>query len=319
LLPFSKAHWMALLPSFDWPLLLHCRVRRLIINADDLGLTHGVNRGIFHARQAGVVTSATLMANSRAFDGAIQYARALQPAGPFGIGCHVVLIDGEPVLPATCVPTLLMAGDPSARFRESLTGFARAALRGRIKADEIESEAAAQMRRIQAEGIQLSHFDAHKHAHLLPSVLKPLLRAAKACNVRAVRNPFAPLKPLAFAHLARRPHLWKRYSEVRVLRGFAGRFRELVKQEGLQTTDGTFGIVVTGALDAALFDAIIGCIPEGTWEFCCHPGYNDTDLARVRTRLRESRSQELQVLTSDAARASIQRHGIELISYWDLQ
>lgn len=295
-------------------------MRRLIINADDLGLTPGVNSGIFKARQSGVVTSATLMANSRAFEDAVRLATSAQAdQHGLGIGCHVVLVDGEPLLTADRVATLVTRESCDLHFRHSLSDFAVAAFRGRIRPDEIEAEATAQMQKIQSAGIRLSHFDAHKHVHLFPSVLKPLLNAAKACGVRALRNPFAPLKPLAFAHLARRPHLWKRYSEVRVLRGFATRFRELVQQQGMVTTDGTFGIVVTGALDAALFDAIIGSIPEGTWEFCCHPGYNDDELAAIRTRLRDSRTHELQVLTSESARAAIQRHGIELISYWDLQ
>ena len=298
--------------------LLHCRVRRLIINADDLGLTRGVNRGILHARDAGAVTSATLMANSGAFEDAVELAKSGPQNREFGVGAHVVLVDGGPVLPGDRVSTLLAPGEAS-RFRNSLSAFALAALRGRIRTDEVEAEAFAQFQKIQAAGIRLSHFDAHKHAHVFPAVLKPLLRAAKACGVRALRNPFAPLKPLAFAHLARRPHLWKRYSEVKVLRGLSARFRELVKQEGMVTTDGTFGIVATGALDTALFEAIVGCIPEGTWEFCCHPGYNDAELAAVRTRLRESRSQELEVLGSESAREAIRRHGIDLISYWHLQ
>ena len=77
-------------------------------------------------------------------------------------------------------------------------------------------------------------------------------------------------------------------------------------------------IVSTGALDLMLFRAIIGCIPEGTWEFCCHPGYNDAALAGVRTRLRASRERERQVLTSAAAREILAENGIELITYWDL-
>jgi predicted glycoside hydrolase/deacetylase ChbG (UPF0249 family) len=87
----------------------------------------------------------------------------------------------------------------------------------------------------------------------------------------------------------------------------------------MATTDGTFGIVSTGALDWELFRAIIGCIPEGTWELCCHPGYADAGLARVRTRLRAARDREREVLTSPAARAALEEHGIELISYWELQ
>jgi predicted glycoside hydrolase/deacetylase ChbG (UPF0249 family) len=146
-----------------------------------------------------------------------------------------------------------------------------------------------------------------------------MLSAAKGCGVRAVRNPFAPLKPLALAHLARRPHLWTRYTEVRLLRRFSQGFRKTVADAGMITTDGTFGVVATGALDEQLFAAIVGSLPEGTWELVCHPGYCDAELRSVRTRLRESREQELRVLTSAAARRAIEAAGVELISYADLQ
>jgi predicted glycoside hydrolase/deacetylase ChbG (UPF0249 family) len=59
-------------------------------------------------------------------------------------------------------------------------------------------------------------------------------------------------------------------------------------------------------------------IPEGTWEFVCHPGYNDDDLKAAKTRLRESRATELRLLTMPEARQSLLKHGIELISYRDL-
>ncbi|HEU5334939.1 MAG TPA: ChbG/HpnK family deacetylase, partial [Terriglobales bacterium] len=196
--------------------------------------------------------------------------------------------------------------------------FASAALRRRIDPGEVEAEATAQMRKLQSAGITLSHFDTHKHAHMFPALLRPLLRAARACGVRAVRNPFAPVRPLAFAHLLRRPRLWKRYSQVLGLRRLLDGFRRAVQEHEMFTTDGTFGIVTTGALDLRLFEAIAGCIPEGTWEFVCHPGYNDAELSGIRTRLRKSRVQELQVLTSPEARAVLERHGVELISFRDL-
>jgi hopanoid biosynthesis associated protein HpnK len=289
-------------------------VRRLIINADDLGLTPGVNRAVAEAASEGVVTSTTLMANGPAFADAL--ARLRNPR--LSVGCHVVLVDGQPLLARERVSTL-MASRASNDFRRGFAGLALAALRGRLDPAQLEAEAAAQMQKIHAAGVRLSHFDTHKHVHLLPAVLRPVLRAARQCGVRAVRNPFAPIKPLAFAHLARRPHLWTRYTEVKILRGWAAAFRRIVQDEGLVTTDGTFGIVTTGALDLALFRAIIASIPEGTWEFVCHPGYNDGDLAGVRTRLRASRERELQVLTCCAARELLQQHGIELISYGDLR
>jgi predicted glycoside hydrolase/deacetylase ChbG (UPF0249 family) len=92
----------------------------------------------------------------------------------------------------------------------------------------------------------------------------------------------------------------------------------MVAQEGLATTNGTLGIEVTGTLDERLFDAVADSIPEGTWEFVCHPGYNDADLQKASTRLRESREIELRVLTLPAAREILDRHGIQLISYRDL-
>jgi len=290
-------------------------VRRLIINADDFGLTAGVNRAIVEAHQRGVVTSATMMANG----GALQDAVARAHEAGLSVGCHVVLIDGAPLLAPQDVSSLVVADGTGTRFRDGWLGFASRALRKRLDEEQIAAEVEAQIRRIQQTGLRVTHVDSHKHVHLLPPVLRPLLAAAKACGVRAVRNPFAPLKPLAVAHLARRPRLWTRYSEVKLLRRFYQEFRNAVADAGMITTDGTFGIVVTGALDSELFAAIVGSLPEGTWELVCHPGYCDEELRSVRTRLRKSREQELRVLTSPAARRAIEAAGVELISYAELQ
>jgi predicted glycoside hydrolase/deacetylase ChbG (UPF0249 family) len=112
--------------------------------------------------------------------------------------------------------------------------------------------------------------------------------------------------------------LWTRYTEVRILRRFAGKFREEVNRKDFVTPDGTLGIEVTGVLDEMLFRVIARTIPEGTWEFVCHPGYNDADLRASTTRLRESRETELAVLTLPAARSVLSEEGIALISYRDL-
>jgi len=290
-------------------------VRRLIVNADDFGFTAGVNRAIVEAHTRGIVTSSTLMANGRAFEDAVRLARTVPR---LSVGCHVVLIDGEPVLDAAHLPTLAVADSGGARFRDGLISFAFRALAGRLDPGEIEAEARAQIRKLRAAGIDVSHVDTHKHTHLFPAVLRPLLRAARACGVHAVRNPFGPRTPLKSSELLTRPNLWTRYAEVRILRTLARKFRDTAQREGMATPDGTLGIVVTGTLDEKLFRAIAEIIPEGTWEFVCHPGYNDDDLKSVSTRLRESRETELRVLTMPEARALLLNQGIELISYRDL-
>jgi len=286
-------------------------VRRLIVNADDFGYTAGVNRAIVESHIRGVVTSSTLMANGVAFAEAVGLARTVPK---LSIGCHVVLVDGEPLVTPEKLPSLTV----SQKFRDGMKMFAARALSGQIDAGEIAAEVTAQIRKIQAAGIAVSHVDTHKHTHLFPQILRPVLRAARECGVRAVRNPFGPRFPLRSRELLAKPRLWTRYVEVRILRRFAGSFHEAVQREGFAAPDGTLGIEVTGTLDEKLFQAIAGSIPEGTWEFVCHPGYNDAELQAAHTRLRESREIELRVLTLPAARELLSGEGIELISYRDL-
>jgi hopanoid biosynthesis associated protein HpnK len=290
-------------------------VRRLIVNADDFGFTAGVNRAIVEAHTLGIVTSSTLMADGRAFDDAVRLAKTVPR---LSVGCHVVLIDGEPVLDAKRLPSITSAHSSGARFRDELKSFAVRALAGFLDPGEIEAEAIAQIRKLQSSGISVSHLDTHKHTHLFPAVLRPLLRAARACGIRAIRNPFGPRKPLKSSELLTRPNLWTRYAEVRILSTLATKFRDAVKREGVVTPDGTLGIVVTGTLDEKLFRGIAAIIPEGTWEFVCHPGYNDDDLKGAGTRLRASRETELRILTMPQARELLSKGGIELISYRNL-
>jgi chitin disaccharide deacetylase len=286
-------------------------VRRLIINADDFGLTPGVNRAILEAHTQGVVTSATLMANASAFDHAVQLSRS---APSFDLGCHIVLVDGSPVSPPSEIPTL-MDGGRQGEFERNLGSFAARALRRRLNPEQIEREAMAQISKLQAASIAVSHIDTHKHLHVLPQILRPLLRAAKACGISAIRNPFGRI---AFSLIAGRPKLWKRWGEVAVLNALASKFCRAVQAEGMITPNGSLGIAATGALDEPLFRLVLENIPEGTWEFITHPGYNDADLKRVRTRLRHSREIELRLLASAKTRESLVRDGIELISYRNL-
>ena len=290
-------------------------MRRLIVNADDFGFTAGINRAIVEAHTRGIVTASTLMANGRAFEDAVRLA-ATVPS--LSVGCHIVLIEGEPVLDAERLPSLTEAHSRGPRFRDGIKSFAARALAGRLNPHEIEIEASAQIRKLQSAGVAVSHLDTHKHTHMFPAVLRPLLRAARACGVRAVRNPFGPRKPLKSSALLARPSLWTRYAEVRILRALAAKFHDAAKREGLATPDGTLGIVVTGALDEKLFRAIAAAIPEGTWEFVSHPGYNDDDLKSAKTRLRQSRETELRVLTMPEARKLLLDQGIALISYREL-
>lgn len=283
-------------------------MRRLIINADDFGLTSGVNRAIVEAHDHGVVSSGTLMANGHAFEEAVSLARE---RSRLGVGCHIVLVDGTPVLEPRQVRSLLQPGEDT-HFRGGIGKFGALALLARLAPDEIEAEAIAQIRKIQSAGVAITHLDSHKHTHLFPHILRPLLRAAQTCEIRAIRNPFERIQG---SQLAASPSMWKRWIEVGVLHSFARQFREAVQEAGIFTPDGTLAIVATGTLNERLLRIMVENLPEGTWELVCHPGYNDADLQAVHTRLRAAREEELRILTSLATRDLMSENGIEIISF----
>ena len=282
---------------------------RLIINADDFGLTAGVNRSIEELHRAGVLSSATLMANGAAFADAVEVA-GRNPS--LGVGCHVVLTDGIPVSPPESVPSLL--GPDGRSFRPSLASFAAAALRGRLRPDEIRAEAVAQIRKLQEAGVPVTHVDTHKHAHLFPLVAGPVLEAARLASVRAVRNPFEPPWSLALGQGG----LFRRW-ELRLLGRFQQRFRaELSRGRTIATTDGTLGISATGYLDARTLRDLLEHLPAGTWELVCHPGYNDPELDRVTTRLRSHREVERRALLDVLPGTPSHPGAPALIHYGDL-
>lgn len=279
-------------------------MKRLIVNADDFGLTNGVNRAVADLQCAGVLTSTTLMARAGATEGAIELARATLA---LGVGCHVVLLDGEPLLSKEKIPSLVDARTGSLYI--SPAGFVRRLLTGRVKAEEIEAEARAQISFLQDKELRLTHIDTHKHTHMFPPVLRAVLRAARACGVRAVRNPFEP----AWAVKVQEGAGWARVAEVSLLRWLRPACLRIIAEEGFVTTDGTIAVVGTGVLDAAMVRRLLRDLPDGTWELVTHPGYNDADLARVRTRLREAREIE-----REALQAVREFPEIELISFREL-
>jgi chitin disaccharide deacetylase len=284
-------------------------VRQLIINADDFGLTQGVNRAIRELHSAGVLTSSTLMARAGATEEAIRVAHS-NPS--LGVGCHVVLVDGTPVLSAARDLPLL-ADRSTGQLGPSLGGFlARLHARPSSAAfgREIEAEAKAQIEFLQANRLILTHIDTHKHTHMFPHVLRPVLRAARAAGIRAVRNPFEP----AWAVRASAGTRLARVAEVTLLRWLQPVWRRILAEEGFVTTDGTIAVVGTGVLNAAMVRSLLRQLPEGTWELVTHPGYNDTDLDRIRTRLRASRDIEREALA-----AVKEFPDIRLISFRDLR
>ncbi len=260
----------------------------LLVNADDFGLTPGINRSIVELHAARALSSATLMATGPFFDDAVRLAHD-HPS--LEVGCHILLVDGTPVLPPSQIPSLVTA---SGQLRSSLTHFLRDLLTFRIRPEEITAEATAQIRRLQAAGLRVSHIDTHKHTHLFSGVLRPLLQAARARGIPAIRNPFEPAWSLRATDNASR----LRRLAVVALRSEHRGFLRRIRAASLATPDGTLGVLATGARDVpTTLRTLLAAMPPApgsrpVWELVCHPGYVDVHLDAVRTRLRASRAQE---------------------------
>jgi predicted glycoside hydrolase/deacetylase ChbG (UPF0249 family) len=285
---------------------------RLIINADDFGLTPGINRAIAELHDAGAVTSATLMANGAAFDDAVALALA-RPT--LGIGCHIVLVDGTPTSDPATIPTLL--GPDHKTFRNSLATFAIGVLRGSIHQDDIQREALAQIQKLQRAGLKLTHVDTHKHTHLLSRVARPILRALDQSGIGSIRNPFEPRWAATASGSTRRSLL------VRAVEPGRRRFQasQPIASHRILTTNGTIGVSATGHLNDTTLHALLRAMPPGTWELLCHPGYNDADLDAVTTRLRTHRETELRALLGAFSKSSsnpLNLSGLQLIHYGEL-
>lgn len=262
-------------------------MRKLVVNADDFGFTHDVNRGIVEAHCKGILTATTIMSGGAAFGDAVRLARE-NPT--LDIGVHLVLV-GEPPFPPTV-----------ARLITAMT-------LGRIR---IYEELAAQVQRVLDAGLQPSHLDTHKHTHLLPPVLNAVARISEEFKIPWVRRPFDfPMVD------PRAPHgiSWQKRAVSRAFGVVRGRFQRVLARHGCRSTDHFAGFQITGKFDASDVAALIRSLPEGSTEFMCHPGICTDELRAARTRLKESREQELQALTSPEVREALEDSGVDLVNY----
>ncbi|HXP88755.1 MAG TPA: ChbG/HpnK family deacetylase [Bryobacteraceae bacterium] len=262
-------------------------MRRLVVNADDFGFTRDVNQGIVEAHQRGILTATTLMATGAAFDDAVCLARETPT---LDIGCHLVLV-GQPPYPST-VARLIAA----------------VAL-GRIR---IYDELQAQVRRILEAGLQPTHLDTHKHTHLLPQVLDAVARISEEFKIPWVRRPFD------FEGHPGGPSVKSAWAN-RAMALMRPRFARVLPAHGCRSTDHFSGFAVTGHYSAEYLIQLIPALPEGSTEFMCHPGICGPELRSARTRLKDSRRQELDALTDPSVRAALDAAGVRLASYRDLQ
>jgi hopanoid biosynthesis associated protein HpnK len=287
-------------------------MKQLILNADDFGMTLGVNEGIIRAHREGILTSATLMANGEAFDDAVERARANKE---LGVGCHLVLVGGKCVATKDSVASLVDAGG---NLPDSLPLFVAKISSGIIRTEEIERELRAQIGRVRAAGIEPTHLDTHKHTHAHPRVMEALGKVAKECGIARVRKPIENLRDSWETSQAGGQGVSMQILAAGAVRAIAPQFTAISRRYGLLSPDHFLGLAMTGQLGPTVLRGVIGTVVDGTTEIMLHPGICDADLARSGSRLQKQREDELQGLLDPGVRSAVTERGIRLISYREL-
>ena len=287
-------------------------MKNLIVNADDLGWTQGVNRGIAEAHRNGIVTSSSILANGKAFVGAVDLVRAVPG---LGVGVHLNLSDGAPVAAPEQVKHLVNAAGMLKGGPENL--LVRLARRG-LALDEVEQEWDAQIRKVRGAGIQPTHLDGHKHVHMLPGLFEIVLRLAKRHGIGAVRVALEASNlraALSAGGKQRASVVMKQGVQARGLKLLARDAREQAERMGIATADYFCGIAQTGEMTREGVMRLLKSLPQGTTELMCHPGYADAELGESATRLQGSRQKEVEILTDTEIRKLVASQGIRLIDY----
>lgn len=274
--------------------------KRLIVCADDFGRDVAVNEAVEQAHRDGVLTVASLMVGAPAATDAVERAKRLPN---LGVGLHLVLADGVPLLPTREVSALVGADgkfDPNmvrAGFRFYFSPAARRQLAAEIR---------AQFAAFRATGLALDHVNGHKHVHLHPTVARLVVEIGAEYGLRAVRLPFEPVAPLRRAAPDAKPAA-PAWSPV------VTSLRRRLDRGGIAHNDQVFGIAWSGGMVEDRLLALLPHLPDGISEIYCHPACGAASLVPGYRH-----AEELAALVSPRVRRRIAELGLTLTRYADL-
>ncbi|MBV1796300.1 hopanoid biosynthesis-associated protein HpnK [Siccirubricoccus sp. G192] len=231
---------------------------RVILTADDFGLSPQVNEAVERAHRDGVLTAASLMVGERAVPEAVAIARR-NPC--LAIGLHLTLTDGTPTLPPGHIPALVQR---NGRFRDDMAGLGLTLATSAAARAELRAEIAAQFRAFRATGLACDHVNAHRHFHLHPVIAAAAFAAARAAGVRATRIPWEPPALVRAVEPGAR-------TAPRALAPFALLLRRLAARQGLAAADRVVGLAWSGGFTADRLAALLPLLPPGRTEIYLHP------------------------------------------------
>lgn len=232
-------------------------MKRLVVTADDFGAAVAVNEAVERAHRDGILTAASLMVAGEAVDDAVARARAMPT---LGVGLHVVLVDGWPILPADRLPSLV---DSHGRLRADMGRMSFKIFASRSARRQLAHEVEAQFAAFAATGLPLDHVNAHKHFHLHPTVAATILRIGRRYGMRAVRAPIEPRRLLQAIDGSR--------MVPRIEAAWARLVRRRMRAAKMSVPDQVLGLAWSGSMTARRLLGVLEHLPAGLTEIYSHP------------------------------------------------
>jgi chitin disaccharide deacetylase len=281
-------------------------MKRLIVNADDLGADKPRNAGIFEAIESGAVTSVSILANGMELADALARIKSLGN-GAISWGIHLNLSEGKPLTPG-----LMRLTGPDGCFlgkkgaRDLLTNKADPELAG-----EISTELSAQIARLLNAGIRLDHMDGHQHLHFFPAVLRMAVAEAKSAKIKWIRIADEESTPQKSSALST-----AEIEEALLFSGQARSARPFVLESGLLAPDHFRGLFFKGKLPALNWLDFLEELPPGLTELMVHPGRSAEPFQGPFSGFSTAdRERELEALGDGRFADAIAKAGVELTPF----
>jgi hopanoid biosynthesis associated protein HpnK len=271
-------------------------IRRLIVNADDFGLSRSVNEAVIRAHREGILTTASLMVNEAGFDEAVKLAKE-NPK--LGVGLHVSLLHGHSALPPEKIPGLVNA---RREFSNNPVGVGMKYFFDDGLREQLQAEIGAQFEKFRSTGLPLDHVNGHLHLHLHPTIFKILMEEAEIFGIRHMR---LTRDCLSRSRRMSRGYLFYRVSHAAIFEWLSNRVRRPLQQKNIRHAQITFGLLQDGRVNEEYVLKLLPELPEGDSELYSHPSLDKF-------------KHEFDALISPRVREQIQKLDIKLIRYQDL-
>ena len=275
-------------------------MKRLIVSADDFGLSRSINEGIVKAYKEGIVTNLNVIPTGEAFDDAADLIKRLKLEEA---GAHLALTETLPVSDPAKIPSLVTK---NGMFYSNHILFSAKFMFGLIARHDVYLEFERQLLRVEKTGVRITNLSSHEHIHMIPAIMDMMVRLAKEHDIPAIRYPRK--------EKARRGFEIKKFFKYAVLSCFDKGMEKALRGSGIAYTENFAGFLDSGRLDERKLIDILSSLPEGTTELVCHPGFMGPEVMD-KYRWHKNCERELYALTSPIAKTLIGENGIDLITY----